>query len=186
MKLKVNVLMLFACLLLLPVLTAAQENPDTVLAEVAKIDNSTWSVTVSCTNSEDIVGLTVPFKMSAGMNKIVADSAVYTGGRVMHFNYRGFRADTAIQCVTLGMVANLGPSDNKLTPGTGRLVTVFVSSLEDKPIENLTVDTTTTEPTNSLLLFAHKSYADGMVDATTTEKAAKRSLVPAWVVRKAE
>jgi hypothetical protein len=178
------------CLALLPLTAQAQIDPfgapDTVYADVAKIDANTWTVTISYFNDENVVGLAVPFKMDAGTNQIVADSAVYTGGRVAEakWTYPGFRPDTTSQCVTLGMIANIGPTDYKLSPGTGRLVTVFVSSLEDKPIEKLTIDSTTTNPGNSLM--AVLDFLQGEPPDTVRIEVAQRNIKPAWVVRYAE
>lgn len=127
---------------------------DTLYAELGKIDNTNWSITISLTNDENVVGLSIPLKFSAGNNRIVADSAIYAGGRADNFSYKGVRPDTAIQCVTLGMIANLGPSQKSIAPGKGRLVTIFISSLDNETIENMVVDTTTTSPNNSLMVIA--------------------------------
>lgn len=143
-------------LLTLPVGSFAQEDLhgfiDTVYADLSRIDSHNWSITVSYTNDQAVAGLTVPLKMAAGLNRIVADSAVYTGGRVDHFTLKAFRPDTAIQCVLLGMVANLGPTYKRLEPGRGRLATIFVSSLDKEPIDSLVVDTATVPPGQQRLL----------------------------------
>ncbi|MFQ6007526.1 MAG: hypothetical protein ACE5K8_01100 [Candidatus Zixiibacteriota bacterium] len=154
---------------------------DTVYAEVAKIDDYNWTRTVSCTNDEPLAGLAVPLKMTAGLTRIVADSAVYTGGRVEKFAYKAFRADTAIQCVLLGMVANLGPTDNVLAPGKGRLATVFVSSLDKKPIEKLVVDTTTLQPNNSLMFVADRIELNKRGDSIPPELSENLQIFPAFV-----
>jgi hypothetical protein len=160
---------------------------DTVYADIARIDDNNWSITISYFNDEVVEGLSVPLKMTAGVNRIVADSAVYTGGRVDNFTLKAFRPDTAIQCVTLGMVANLGPTKNSLPPGTGRLVTVFVSSLEDKAIEKLTVDTTTTHPNNSLMVVANRSvWGEHSLDTITVEKRKELEIRPHFLVRQAK
>ena len=190
MTIKTKVILIVTGLLLLPVLSSAQTDPfgapDTIFADIAKIDDLHWSITISCFNDENVVGIAVPFKMEAGLNKIVADSAIYTGGRIMEANwaYPGFRCDTAIQAVTLGMIANLGPTDNKLEPGTGRLVTVFISSLEEEPIENLTIDTTTTHPDNYLMMIVDR--LQGEPPDTTALEFDERQMVPVWVVRQSE
>jgi len=66
--------------LMAPMLVSAQVDyfgkPDTVYADIAKIDNSNWTITVSYTNDESVIGLSVPLKMTAGLTRIVADSAV--------------------------------------------------------------------------------------------------------------
>jgi len=190
MTIKAKAILFVTGLLLLPVMSLAQTDPfgapDTIYADLAKIDDFHWSITISCFNDETVIGVAVPFKMEAGLNKIVADSAIYTGGRIAEANwaYPGFRPDTAIQCVTLGMIANLGPTENKLEPGTGRLVTVFVSSLEDKKIENLTIDTTTTHPSNYLMMIVDR--LQGEPPDTTALEFNDRQIVPAWVVREVE
>ena len=177
-----------ACLLLAPALLVAQDDPfgvpDTAFAEIAKIDDFNWSVTILYFNDQNVAGIVVPFKMSAGETKVVADSAAYAGGRVEKWAYRGFRPDTADQSVTLGMVANLGPTDHKLTPGHGRLVTVFVSSPEGKKIDELTIDTTTTYPSNFLMTIV--DALQGEPPDTIRLEFNDRQVIPAWVVRRIE
>lgn len=181
-------LLMLGLLLPLPTAVWSQTDPfgkvDTIYAEVAKIDSSLWTITIAYTNDEPVVGLSVPLKYTAGLNRIVADSAVYAGGRVEQFTYKGFRVDTAIQCLTLGMIANLGPTKYRLETGAGRLVTVYVSSLEDKPIMKLTVDTTTTHPSNSLLVVTDAVM--GTPPDTVKVEFNKRSIIPAFVVRQAK
>ena len=176
--------------LLVPMFASAQVDHfgavDTIYADVAKLDDYNWTITVSYTNDESVVGLSVPLKMTAGLNRVIADSAVYIGGRVEKFSYKGFRADTAIQCVMLGMIANLGPSQIVLTSGNGRLVTVFVSSAEKKPIEKLVVDTTTLHPNNSLLVIADRSQLDPEADTVPVHMSKKLEIIPAFVARQEE
>jgi hypothetical protein len=185
MKLIAKTLVCLTCLAALPLAVQAQQDrfgaPDTVYADVTRINDFTMTVTISYFNDENVVGLQIPFKMDAGLNKIVADSAVFTGGRITEakWAYPGFRADSAIQCVTLGMIANIGPSDNKLTPGNGRLATVFVSSLEQKKIEKLTIDSTTVSRGVSLLAVADMYQGKDTLNLDMTE----RHIKPVWVVR---
>ena len=171
-------------LLLIPMIASAQVDgfgkPDTLFAELSKIDNQNWSITISITNDEPIVGLAVPLKMTAGPNRIVADSAIYTGGRIENFAFKNYRPDTTIQCVTLGMVANLGPTHNFLAAGNGRLVTIFVSSLDDKTIEKLIVDTTTTSPNNSLMVMADQFQGADTISYNDRERL---KIFPAFVVK---
>lgn len=174
-------------MLMVPAFVSAQMDHfgklDTVYTDVAKIDNHNWTITVSYTNDEPVAGLSIPLKMSAGLTRVVADSAVYTGGRVEKFALKAFRPDTAIQCVMLGMVANLGPTDNVLTPGNGRLVTVFVSSLDKKPIEKLAVDTTTLQPNNSLMVVADRIELNKLGDSVPPQLSEKLLILPAFVAR---
>ncbi|MFQ5454092.1 MAG: hypothetical protein ACE5D6_07885, partial [Candidatus Zixiibacteriota bacterium] len=98
MRLFLKTLLLLTIILMIPGLIMAQVDnfgkTDTLFAEIAMVDSSNWSITISYTNDENIVALSVPLKMTAGINKIVADSAIYTGGRIEHFAFKGFRPDT--------------------------------------------------------------------------------------------
>jgi len=185
MKLIAKTLVYLTCLAAMPLAVQAQQDRfgalDTVYADVTRLNDFTMTVTISYFNDENVVGLQIPFKMDAGLNKVVADSAVYTGGRIAEakWAYPGFRADTSIQCVTLGMIANIGPSDNKLIPGNGRLATVFVSSIEDKKIEKLTVDSTTVSRGVSLMAVADMYQGKDTLNVEMTE----RHIKPFWVVR---
>jgi len=158
--------------------------PDTVYAEVGSIDPINWTITVSVANDEPVVGISVPLRMTAGLNRIVADSAIFTGGRIAHFAQRFFRADTAIQCVLIGGIANMGGPRVQLTPGVGRIVTIFVSSLEKKPLEKLNVDTTTVNPSNSLQIVADSILGAAPDSPRIDQK--DRLIVPVFVVRKAK
>ncbi len=174
-------------LLFMPAISSAQVDHfgvvDTIYADVARIDDANWSVTVLYSNDEAILGLSVPFKLSAGAVKIVADSASYVGGRVEHFAYKSFRPDTVIQCVTLGMIANLGPSKNILAAGRGRLATIFVSSVDGEPIEKLMVDTTTTSPNNSLMVVADRKELEALGgDSIPPHLDERGSIYPAFKV----
>lgn len=174
------------CLLLTAVSNAQTDNygkTDTLYADVEKIGESSWTITISLTNDEYIGGMSVPLRMSAGTVKIVGDSAIYTGGRVDHFTMKLFRPDTAIQCITLGMVANLGPTNKTLTPGSGRLVTIYVSSLDGSPIKKLIVDTATTSPNNSLMLVAERIQLTDPPDTIPFGESKKQEIIPVFVVR---
>ena len=158
--------------------------PDTVYAEIGSINPNTWTITVSVVNDEPIVGISVPLRMTAGLNKIVADSAIFTGGRIANFSQRFFRADTAIQCVLVGGIANMGGPRVQMTAGSGRIATIFVSSLEKKPLEKLTVDTTTVNPANSLQMVSD-SMLGASPDSPKIEQK-DRLIVPVFVVRQSK
>ncbi len=185
---KVTAIVLSAIVICLPAALHSQQVDDqhgvrdTVYADLSRIDSHNWSITVSYTNDEAVAGLTVPLKMSAGLNRIVADSAVYTGGRVDHFTLKAFRPDTAIQCVLLGMVANLGPTFKRLEPGRGRLATIFVSSLDDKPIDSLVVDTATVPPGQQRLLSVADELQGTPPDTTRLDRDQVR-IYPEFVIR---
>ncbi|HOP06036.1 MAG TPA: hypothetical protein PLF13_01960 [candidate division Zixibacteria bacterium] len=193
MKSSVKKLFILATLALLPTFAWGQVDQfsalDTVYAEVGQINETTWTITVSVFNDEYVQALSIPLELHAGQTKIVADSAVYTGGRVEEFTFKGFRADTTIQCVTLGLVANMGPTQNFMPPskgGPGRVATVFVSSLDGSPIKELLIDTTTTHPNNSLMMIAYAIQFTDPPDTIPQAEAEKLTIVPAFVFKKAE
>jgi len=172
---------------ILPVAALAQTDKygktDTVYADVEKVNENTWKVSISIVNDEYIAGISVPLKLSAGMVKIVGDSAVYRGGRVEHFAFKAFRADTAIQCVTMGMLANMGPTNHTLAPGSGRLLTVYVSSFDKKPFEKLIVDTATTQPSNSLMAIADYIQWNDPPDTLPLNERKNAEIIPVFVIR---
>ena len=190
MKPKANVVTLIALLCLLPATLLAQHDvfgiTDTLYADLAKIDDHNWKVDISYTNDEWVEALSIPLRLIGGETRLQGDSAVFTGGRVEKFDYKGFRADTAIQCVTMGLVANLGPNNNSLPPGNGRLVTLFVSTPDKEPIKEITVDTTFTRPNNTLLVIAKRIQPGNPPDTLDLDRQKDKEIVPVFVVRKPE
>lgn len=141
---------------------------DTIFIETYQIDAKTWGVNVSLFNDEDIMALSIPLRFKSGNTRVVADSAVYTGGIVEAFRVKQARVDTATQCLTLGLINDVGVSVPPIPPGQGRIATIFVSSLDDVDINNLKVDSTTTPPGNSLQLVTPPST--GIVPALVIKK----------------
>jgi hypothetical protein len=84
------------------------------------------------------------------------------------------------------MIANLGPTQIYLNPGNGRLVTIFVSSIDKEPIEKLKVDTTTTQPNNSLMAMASRIQRGEIIDTIPFERRKDMEIIPAFVIRQPE
>jgi hypothetical protein len=189
--------LLLLAALCLPTVVMAQEEPaeetapavpdaygtlDTVYAEVTKLDNLNWAIKVSYAGDANIIGLSLPFKFSSGINRIVADSVHYSP-TVADFAYKTMRADTAIQCVTVGLIANIGPGPKQmLKPGTEPVVTIYISSIEDKPLDQLTIDTTTTYPNNTLMAAA--DMLQGTPPDTIRLTHLEQRILPAFVLTK--
>lgn len=190
MKKIITASLLLMIMLVLPSIGSAQIDKfgelDTLIVESAKIDDMNWSLTVQLWNDENIEGLSIPLKIKDGLNKIVADSVIFAEGRAEQFSLKKFRCDTTIQCVTLGLVANLGPTKKMITAGKGRIATIFVSSLEDKPIENLEVDTTTTHPNNTLMAITSRFQGKDLTDTIPITEHKIREILPAFVFIKPE
>jgi hypothetical protein len=153
---------------------------DTLYAEANRIDEQNWSITFSYTNDATIVGMSIPFHFKSGLTRVVADSVVWTD-RVSHFTYKSFRPDTAIQCATLGLIANMGKTYHEMAIGRGPIATVYISSLEDVPVEKLAFDTTTTHPNNSLMVMA--DWYQGTPPDTVKVSHTACQIFPAFVVK---
>lgn len=150
---------------------------DTMYLEPYQIDAKNWAVNVSLFNDEEILAISLPVTFSAGKTKIVADSTIFTGGRADHFRLKTARADTASQCLTIGLIWDLGVSVPPMSPGNGRIATIFISALDGSDItEPLKIDTTTTSPSNSLQ----------MVMPSTKDGGQAEEIIPALVIKPAE
>lgn len=124
---------------------------DTLFTEITRTGPRDWTVNVSYFSDIDLFALSIPLKYRAGLTQVVIDSTVFTGGSADHFRIKMARPDTAIQCLTIGLIAALNPNAETLPAGKGRLATVFLHALGDKEAPALIVDTTTTYPENTLM-----------------------------------
>ena len=165
MNLRKIILIVFGMMLLTGSLYAQNDTVgaiDTMYLEPYQIDAKNWAVNVSLFNDEDILAISLPVMFSAGKSKIVADSTVFTGGRADHFRIKTARADTAAQCLTIGLIWDLGVSVPPMAPGNGRIATIFISALDGNDItEPLKIDTTTTSPSNSLQMVRPSTEEEG-------------------------
>ncbi|MCX6829502.1 MAG: hypothetical protein NT002_09515 [candidate division Zixibacteria bacterium] len=177
MRLKKSALLMVALLVLVSANLMAQTADtygavDTVYAEPYKIDAKHWGINISMFNDEEIIAISVPVTFSAGNNRLVADSTIFTGGRAEAFRVKFARPDTTTQCLTIGLIADIGVSVPPIPPGKGRIATIFVSSLDGKEITSFKVDSTTTPPGNSLQLV--KQPSDGIYPAFVVKKAVEK------------
>jgi len=155
---------------------------DTIYAELAKVTEKVWTITVGCTNDEPLSAFSIPLHYTAGKAHLVADSAVWANGRASAFDVKSFRCDTAIQVIMIGMIGSMGPAKNTVEPGTGTLATVYLSSL-DIPIQKLKVDTCTASPNNTLMAIADSKLLGIPADSLTPDIFQKLIVVPAYSVR---
>ena len=144
---------------------------DTIVVEPYQINARNWGINVSMVNDEDIIAISVPLTFSMAKNRLVADSTIFAGGRAESFRVKFARPDTSTQCVTIGLIADVGISVPPIPAGKGRIATIFVSSMDKKDIDGMKVDTTTTPPGNSLLLVTPPS--EGIVPALVIKAAGK-------------
>jgi len=156
MSLKMLLLAGMAALILMSGTVYAQKDAfgkiDTLYAEAYKIDAKNWGVNIWLTNDEDIMALSIPLRFTAEKTRVIPDSTIFKGGLVEAFRVKQARVDTASQCLTIGLINDVGISVPPIAPGKGRIATVFVSSPDKVDIPELKVDTTTTPPSNTLQL----------------------------------
>lgn len=126
---------------------------DTLFLEINRLGDRNWSVNVSYFSDIKLFGLSIPLRFTSGLEKVFIDSTIYTGGKAEHFEYKIARADSAIQCLTMGLIAAFNPYAKPLEAGTGRLATVFLHAEGEGASPPLKVDTTTTAPSNSLMFI---------------------------------
>lgn len=144
---------------------------DTLFVEPYQIDAGNWAVNVHIFNDEEIMALSIPLIFSAGKTKVVADSTIFKGGLVEAWRVKQARVDTSTQCLTIGLINDVGVSVPPLSPGQGRIATIFVSGLDGGNVDMLKVDTTTTPPGNNLQLV--KPPSNGIVPAFKIREPAK-------------
>lgn len=125
---------------------------DTIFATVSRLGDQEWTVNIGYFSDVELFGLSIPLRFTAGLNRVLIDSTIFIGGKVEHFEVKIKRADTAIQTLTIGLIAGLHPKAKTLEAGTGRLATVFLHADMEGRAPALKVDTTTTYPENSLML----------------------------------
>jgi len=148
---------------------------DTIYAEPYQIDAKNWAINVSMFNDEEILAISVPLIFKAGKTAIVADSTIFKGGVAEEFRVKHARVDTAAQCVTIGLIADVGVSVPPIPPGKGRVATIFLSALDKSDFKLTYVDSTTTPPGNNLQLVTPPT--EGIVPAFIVKKEAKAEKV---------
>ncbi|UCD93765.1 MAG: hypothetical protein JSU69_08305 [Candidatus Zixiibacteriota bacterium] len=137
-------------------------------------DGKTWAVDVSMFNDDSIMALSVPLTFSDGKNRVVVSSWSFEGTVVQDFRVKHVRVDTSTQCVTIGLINDVGVSVPPVPPGKGLIAKLFITSLDNKKIKSLKVDTTTTPPSNNLQFV--KPPTEGIIPAFVSilqEKPAK-------------
>ena len=148
---------------------------DTIFAEPYQIDAKNWAVNVSMVNDEDILAISVPLIFDAGKTAIVTDSVIFKGGTAENFRVKHARVDTSTQCVTIGLIADVGVSVPPIPPGKGRIATIFLSALDNSDFNLVKVDTITPPPGNNLQLVTPPT--EGIVPAFIVKKVDKEKKV---------
>lgn len=134
----------------------AQNDPvgktDTVTLVVETIQPGKWVITASVWNDEELGGIDVPLKYTAGVATLGVDSVVFTGTRMETFAKTYDQVDTVNQTMHFGGFPYMAPNQPPLAPGSGEMARIYISVTGDKKPSAFAVDTTTMKPNNSLML----------------------------------
>ncbi len=134
----------------------AQNDPigktDTVTLVVETIQPGKWVITTNVWNDEEIGGVDIPIKYTAGTATLRVDSVVFTGTRMETFAKTYDQVDTLNQKMHFGGFPYLAPNQPPMPAGNGEMARVYISVSGDKKPSAFAVDTTTMKPNNSLML----------------------------------
>ncbi len=134
----------------------AQNDPngktDTVTLVVETIQPGKWVITTSIWNDEDLGGVDIPIKYTAGVATLGVDSVVFTGTRMENFAKTYNQVDTVNQMMHFGGFPYMAPNQPPMPPGNGEMARVYISVTGDKKPSAFAVDTVTMKPNNSLML----------------------------------
>lgn len=125
---------------------------DTVTVVVEPLDAGSWVVTTHVWNDEEIGGVGIPLKYSAGVATLNFDSISYAGTRMETFAKQYHQVDTANQMVHFGGFPYMAPNQPPMPPGSGEMARFYISVVGDKKPGPFAVDTVTMKPNNSLML----------------------------------
>lgn len=134
----------------------AQNDPigktDTVTLVVETIQPGKWVITTHVWNDEDLGGVDIPIKYTAGVATLKVDSVAYSGTRMEKFAKTYEQIDTTNQMMHFGGFPYMAPNQPPMPPGNGEMARVYISVTGDKKPSAFAVDTTTMKPNNSLML----------------------------------
>lgn len=134
----------------------AQNDPigktDTVTLVVETIQPGKWVITTHVWNDEELGGVDIPIKYTAGVATLRVDSVVYTGTRMETFAKTYNQVDTLNQRMHFGGFPYMAPNQPPMPAGNGEMARVYISVTGDKKPSAFAVDTTTMKPNNSLML----------------------------------
>ncbi len=150
------VILVLAATLALSAAGWAQNDPigktDTVTLVVETIQPGKWVITTSVWNDEELGGIDVPIKYTAGIATLGVDSVVFTGTRMEKFAKTYNQVDTVNQMMHFGGFPYMSPNQPPMPAGDGEMARVYISVTGDKKPSAFAVDTTTMKPNNSLML----------------------------------
>lgn len=149
-------LFVLAGLVLLAGTAWSQNDPvgktDTVTLVVEPLEAGKWVVIAHVWNDEEIGGVDIPIKYTAGVAALRVDSVSYAGTRMESFARQYHQVDTAGQMMHFGGFPYMAPDQPPMPAGSGEMARVYISVANDKSPGAFAVDTTTMKPNNTLML----------------------------------
>jgi len=143
-------------ILVMTVSAWSQDDPvgeiDTVTIVVEPLSEGSWVVTAHVWNDEEIGGVGIPLKYTAGIAALNVDSISYDGTRMESFAKQYHLVDTAMQMVHFGGFPYMSPDQPPMPAGSGEMARIYISATGDKKPGSFAVDTVTMKPNNSLIL----------------------------------
>jgi len=118
-------------------------------------------ITLWMTNAAPVIGITLPFKFSAGNDTLRLDSAWTTGGRASGFLATPPQFSAANQTFLVNMIWKADSTTRKPTPipaGEGAIMWLCVHTEGKFPMDKLRMASVQLPPEN-VLLFVTDSYA---------------------------
>ena len=134
----------------------AQADPigavDTVTLYVETLAEGKWKISAHVFNDENIAGIDIPIKYTAGIAKLKVDSVSFIGTRMENFDMKSTPIDTAGQMMRFGGLAYMSPNKPPMKPGNGEIARIYISTIGGKKPGPFAVDTTTFPPAVKMML----------------------------------
>lgn len=149
---------LLTALFFMAAVGTAQTDPygkiDTLNLVVKQLSETSWLVSTQIWNDEELSAFDISVKYTAGIARLVVDSASFDNTRVSYFAWKSHQVDTTGQTINFGGVAAMGPDKPPLGPGVGEISRFYISAVGDKKPGPFAVDTTIFKNKNKLMLIS--------------------------------
>jgi len=149
---------LLTALFFMAAIGTAQTDPygkiDTLSLVVKQLSETSWLVSTQIWNDEEISAFDISVKYTAGIARLIVDSASFGDTRASYFAWKSHQVDTTGQAINLGGLASMGPDKPPLAPGSGEIGRLYISAVGDKKPGPFAVDTTIFKNKNKLMLVS--------------------------------
>jgi len=115
--------------------------PDTLtIGSIEAEPNSSLSIPVFLFNDEQLMGMTIPLKLTGNITDITCDSIIFNPNRTENLDFVNALIDNDNKSFLLGIIPSLDSSQIHFEPDTGLLCEIFITigDVWDSEIETLT------------------------------------------------